>query len=61
MRTNGKTSVIDCVGYRSSFDVILFPMVRSLTSHDRHVVKGGLRNRGGGDGGGTRVAARARF
>jgi hypothetical protein len=33
-----KTSVIDCRGYRSSFDVILFPMVWSLASHDRHVV-----------------------
>jgi hypothetical protein len=29
---------MDGGGYRSSFDVILFPMVRSLGSHDRHVV-----------------------
>jgi hypothetical protein len=33
-----KTSAIDYRGYRSSFDVILFSMVKSLASHDRHVV-----------------------
>jgi hypothetical protein len=38
MRNNDKTSAIDCGGYRLSFDVILFPMVRYLASHDRHVV-----------------------
>jgi hypothetical protein len=38
MRNNGKTSVIDYGGYKSSFDVILFPIVRSLASHDRHVI-----------------------
>jgi hypothetical protein len=38
VRNNDKTLAIDCGGYRSSFDVILFPMVRSLASHDRHVV-----------------------
>jgi hypothetical protein len=38
MRNNDKTSAIDYGGYRSSFDVILFPMVRFLASHDRHVV-----------------------
>jgi hypothetical protein len=37
MRNNGKTSVIDYGGYRSSFNVILLPMVRSLASHDRHM------------------------
>jgi hypothetical protein len=34
MRNNGKTSVIDCGGYISSFNVIVFPMVTSLASHD---------------------------
>jgi hypothetical protein len=38
MRNNGKTSAIDYGGYRSSFNVILFSMVRYLASHDRHVV-----------------------
>jgi hypothetical protein len=38
MRNNSKTLAIDCGGYRSSFDVILFPMVRPLVSHDMHVV-----------------------
>jgi hypothetical protein len=38
MRNNDKTLVIDCGSYRSSFDVIIFLMVRSLTSHDQHVV-----------------------
>jgi hypothetical protein len=38
MRNNAKTSAIDCGGYRLSFDVILSPMVRSLASHDWHVV-----------------------
>jgi hypothetical protein len=38
MRYNGKTSVIDCGGYRSNFDVILSPRVRVLVSHDRHGV-----------------------
>jgi hypothetical protein len=38
MRNNDKTSAIDYGGYRSCFDVILFPTVRSLASHDRHVV-----------------------
>jgi hypothetical protein len=37
MRNNGKTSVIDSEGYISSFDVILFPMVWSWASHDRHI------------------------
>jgi hypothetical protein len=30
--------VIDCGGYRSSFDMILFPMVRFSASHARHRV-----------------------
>jgi hypothetical protein len=30
--------VIDYGGYISSFNVILFPMVRSLASYDWHVV-----------------------
>jgi hypothetical protein len=34
MRNNDKTSVRDCGGYRSTFDMILSPMVRSLASHD---------------------------
>jgi hypothetical protein len=54
MRNNGKTSMIDYRGYILSFDVILFPMVRSFASHDRHMVYlegGGLWNRGGGDDG----------
>jgi hypothetical protein len=53
MRNNDKTSAIDCGGYRSSFDVIPFPMVRSLASHDHtwFNLKGGVRNRGGGDDG----------
>jgi hypothetical protein len=38
MRNNNKTSVIDCGGYRSTFDMILSPMVGSLASHDRHGV-----------------------
>jgi hypothetical protein len=38
MRNNGKTSVIDCGGYRSTFDVILSPTVRYLASHDQHRV-----------------------
>jgi hypothetical protein len=38
MRNNGRTSVIDYGGYRSSFDSILFPLVRFLASHDRHRV-----------------------
>jgi hypothetical protein len=37
-RNNGKTSVIECGGYRSTFDMILFPFIRSLASHDRHGV-----------------------
>jgi hypothetical protein len=53
MKNNDKTSAIDCGGYISSFDVILFPMVRSLASHNWHVVyfEGRLWNRGGGDDG----------
>jgi hypothetical protein len=69
MRNNGKTSAIDCGGYKSSFDVILFSVVRSLASHDRHVVQFEGRAFGievvkatsSGDGGETRVAARTRF
>jgi hypothetical protein len=68
MRNNGKTSSIDCGGNRSSFDVILSPMVRSLASHNWHMfnLKGGLWNSGGGDNGhqrhcGTFVASRVRF
>jgi hypothetical protein len=38
MRNNDKTSAIDCSGYRSTFDVILSSMVKSLASHDRHEV-----------------------
>jgi hypothetical protein len=38
MRNNDKTSAIDYGGYRSTFDMIFSPMVRSLTSHDRHRV-----------------------
>jgi hypothetical protein len=38
MRNNSKTLTIDYGDYRSSFNVILFPMVRSLASHDRYVV-----------------------
>jgi hypothetical protein len=34
MRNNDKTSVIDCGGYRSSFDLILLPLVWFLASHD---------------------------
>jgi hypothetical protein len=49
MRNNGKTSVIDCEGYSSTFNMILSPMMRSLASHDRH--GGGLSNRGGNDEG----------
>jgi hypothetical protein len=70
MRNNGKTSMIDYRGYILSFDVILFPMVRSLASHDRHMVyfEGGgdfgievAATTSSSDGGGTRVAARAWF
>jgi hypothetical protein len=39
MRNIGKTSAIDYGSYRSIFDVILSPMVRSLASHDRHGVE----------------------
>jgi hypothetical protein len=38
MRNNGNTFVTDCGGYRSAFDVILSPMVKSLASHNRHGV-----------------------
>jgi hypothetical protein len=38
MKNNGKTSAIDCGGYRLTFYMILSPMVRSLASHDRHEV-----------------------
>jgi hypothetical protein len=50
-RNNRKTSAIDCRGYISSFDVILFPKVWSLVSYDRSWfnLKGGLWNRGGSD------------
>jgi hypothetical protein len=37
-RNNSKTSVIDYGGYKSTFDVILSPMVMSLASHDRYGV-----------------------
>jgi hypothetical protein len=53
MRNNSKTSVIDCEGYRLSFDLILFlwlgPLL--LTTDMWFNLKGGLRNRGGGDDG----------
>jgi hypothetical protein len=38
MRNNGRTLAIDCGGYGSSFDMILFPMVRFLASHNLHEV-----------------------
>jgi hypothetical protein len=38
MKNSGKTSAIDCGGYRLTFYMILSPMVRSLASHDRHEV-----------------------
>jgi hypothetical protein len=50
MRNNGKTSMIYYGGYESSFDVILFPTVRSLAVM-----------MGSGDGGGTQVAARVQL
>jgi hypothetical protein len=37
-RNNDKTSVIDCGGYRSSFNVFLSPMVSSFASHDGYGV-----------------------
>jgi hypothetical protein len=43
MRNNGKTSAIDGRGYRSTFDMILSPRVRSLASHDWHGVSMGKR------------------
>jgi hypothetical protein len=43
MRNNGKTSVIDCGGYGSTFDMILFPRVWFLASHNRHGVYLGRR------------------
>jgi hypothetical protein len=59
------TSAIDCGCYRSTFDIILSHMVRSLASHNRHGfnLKRGLLNRGGGGEGhwqcgGALVAAR---
>jgi hypothetical protein len=39
MRNNDKTSAIDYEGYRSTFDMILSPMVRSMVSHNRHGVE----------------------
>jgi hypothetical protein len=53
MRNNGKTSAIDCRGYRSSFDLILFPLVRFLAPHDCtwFIWVGGLQKSGGGDEG----------
>jgi hypothetical protein len=49
MRNNDKTSAIDYGGYRSTFDVILSPMVSSLASHGRMEfnLKGVLWNNGG--------------
>jgi hypothetical protein len=51
MRNNGKTSMIDYGGYRSNFDLFLFPLVNFLASHDRtgFNLEGGVWNRGGGD------------
>jgi hypothetical protein len=66
MRNNGKTLVIDCRGYGSTFDMILFPRVWFLASHNRHGVYLGRRTsekrwrqrEGSGDDDETRVAAR---
>jgi hypothetical protein len=68
MKNNGKISAIDCRDYKSTFNMILFPRVGFLASHDRHgfIWAGGLWKRGGGDegidnGGGARVVARVCF
>jgi hypothetical protein len=63
MRNSGKASVIDCGGYGSTFDMILFPRVGLWDSHDRHgfIWAGEVRNRGGGDSGRAWVAARVQF
>jgi hypothetical protein len=39
MRNNSKTSVIDCGGYKTTSDMILSFMVRSLASHNWHGVE----------------------
>jgi hypothetical protein len=63
MRNNGKTSAIDCGGYRSSstrfFFLWLGPWL--LMTGTWFNLKGELRNRDGGDGGGTRVTAKLGF
>jgi hypothetical protein len=53
MRNNSKTSVIDCGGYRSSFDVIFFLWLGHwlLMTDTWFNLKGGLWNRGGDDEG----------
>jgi hypothetical protein len=66
MRNIGKTSVIDCGGYGSTFDMILFPRVEFLASHDRHEIYLGRRTlekrwqRGEGSGNDAETQVKAR-